>query len=57
MELVHQGTEGLGFDETLKSFRLMAGFNMERKTVTEMTQAFLSFVYSNKKGTESVIKL
>ena len=38
-----QGTEGLGFDGTLKSSRQMAGFNMERKTVTEMTQAFLSF--------------
>lgn len=30
---------------------------MERKTVTEMTQAFLSFGSSNKKEMERVIKL
>ena len=54
---VDQGFEGLGFGETLKSLRQMAGFNMDRKTATEMTQAFLSFGYSNKKEMESVIKL
>lgn len=54
---VDQGVEGLGFGGTLKSLRQMAGFNMDRKTATEMTQAFLSFGYSNKKEMESVIKL
>lgn len=43
--------EGLDFDRTLKFFRQMARFNV-KKTVAKVTQAFISFVYSNKKGAE-----
>lgn len=57
LEPVGQGTEGLGFGGTLMSSgKWRDFFHMERDTEPD-GKGFISFDYSNRKGTENVIKL